>query len=143
METPLSDVVKIDQGIATTGAGTTTINGTEIDMESYEGVLFVIKFGTAASNNSIKAQQDVVTGMAGAADLLGTLVAVGASDEIVALDLVKPRKRFVRMAAVRGTSTTIDWGIAIRYGSRKRPVTSALAGTLAIEQHVSPAEGTA
>lgn len=143
MTNPLSDGVKITEGIATTGAGTSTINGTVIDMEGYEGVLFIIKFGTAASDNQIKAQQDTAVGMGTAADLLGTLVAVGASDEIVALDLYKPREQFVRMLGLRGTSTTIDWGVAIRYGAHKTPVVNALAGTLAIEKHISPAEGTA
>lgn len=131
------------EGIATTGAGTTTINGTEMDMQNFDGVLFIIKFGTAATDNQIKAQQDVVTGMGGAADLLGTLVAVGASDEVLWLDVYRPRERFVRMVALRGTSTTIDWGVAIKYSGRKQPIDNAVAGTIAGELHVSPAEGTA
>ena len=139
----LSNNSRMREGIATTAAGTTTINGAEVDMQDYEGVLFVIKFGTPATDNQIKAQQDTVTGMAGAADLLGTLVTTGASDEIVWIDLYKPRERFVRMVALRGTSTTIDWGVAIQYGPRKGAVDNAVAGTIAGELHVSPAEGTA
>ena len=95
----LSNMAKFLEGIATTIAGTSTINGAEMDMQNFEGVLFIIKFGTAAADNQIKAQQDVVTGMAGASDLLGTLVAVGASDEILWLDIYRPLKRFVRMVA--------------------------------------------
>lgn len=139
----LSNMTRFLEGIATTIAGTSTINGAEVDMANFEGVLFVIKFGTAAADNTIKAQQDDVTGMAGAADLLGSLVAVGASDEIVWLDLYRPLKQFVRMVALRGTSTTIDWGIAIRYAGKKGPQINNVAGTIAGELHVSPAEGTA
>ena len=139
----LSNNSRMREGIATTAAGTTTINGAEVDMQDYEGVLFVIKFGTPATDNQIKAQQDSVTGMAGAQDLKGTLVTTGASDEIVWIDLYRPRKRFVRMVALRGTSTTIDWGVAIQYGPRKGPVDNAVAGTIAGELHVGPEEGTA
>ena len=139
----LSNATLAREGIATTVAGTTPINGAEIDMQNHEGVVWYVKFGTAAIDNQIKAQQDDVTGMAGAADLEGTLVTVGASDEIVALDLFRPLKRFVRVVALRGTSTTIDWAIAIRYGRKKGPSPNALAGTLALELHVSPDEGTA
>jgi len=131
------------EGIATTIAGTSTINGAEVDMANFEGVLFVAKFGTAAVDNTLKAQQDDVTGMAGAADLEGTLVTVGASDEIVWLDIYRPLKQFVRMVALRGTSTTIDWGIAIRYAGKKGPQINNVPGTIAGELHVSPAEGTA
>lgn len=140
----LSDYVLIREGIATTIAGTSTINGTEMNMAGYDGVLFIIKYGTAAANNTIKAQQDTATGMGSAADLEGTSVSLGgASDEIVVLDIFRPLEQFVRMVALRGTSTTIDWGLAIRYNATARKVTNALVGTLAIEQTTSPAEGTA
>ncbi len=140
----LSNMAKFLQGIATTAAGTSAINGDEADMANYEGVFFVIKFGTPAADNTIKAQEDDVTGMAGAVDLAGTLVALGgASDEIVWLDIYKPLKRFLRMVALRGTSTTIDWGLAIRYGGKKGPQINAIVGTIAGELHVSPLAGTA
>jgi hypothetical protein len=44
---------------------------------------------------------------------------------------------------LRGTSTTIDWGIAIPYAARKKPVDNTVAGTIHGELHASPAEGTA
>ncbi len=139
----LSNMSRYREAIPTTAAGTTTINGTEVDMANYEGVLFIVKFGTAATDNQIKAQQDTVTGMAGAADLLGTLVSVGASDEILWIDLYRPQEQFVRAVALRGTSTTIDWAVAIQYGPRKGPADNTIAGTIAGELHVSPAQGVA
>jgi hypothetical protein len=138
----LSRQVKIAQGAATTTAGTSEIDGATIDMEGYEGVLFVAKFGTAAANNSLQAQQDSDSAMGSPADLEGTLVTVGASDEIVYLDVYKPTERYVRCQVERGTSTTLDWCVAIRYGARKLPVDNDTAGTIAGELHVSPAEGT-
>lgn len=139
----LSNMVKYLEGIATTIAGTSTINGAVFDMANFEGILFIIKFGTAAADNQIKAQEDSVVGFGGAADLLGTLTGVGASDEIIWLDIYRPLKQFIRMVALRGTSTTIDWGIAIQYGGKKGPQSNVLAGTIFGELHISPIAGTA
>lgn len=139
----LGKAAQVREGVATTGAGTSTINGATFDMQNFEGILFIVKFGTAAADNQIKAQQGAASDMSDAADLAGTLVAVGASDEIVMLDLYRPTERYVRAVALRGTSTTIDWGAAIQYGPRKKPVNNAVAGTIASEFHASPAEGTA
>ena len=139
----LSNAVKLNAGIAVTTAGTSSVNGATIDMAGFDGVLFVIKFGTAAANNTIKAQQDTDSGMGTAADLAGTSVGVGASDEIVWLDIYRPQERYLRMVAARGTSTTIEWGMAIQYGPRVQPVDNTIAGTIFGELHISPVEGTA
>ncbi len=139
----LSSAVKISEHIPTTATGTTTINGTAVDMANSDGVLFVCKFSTPATGNTLKAQQDTAVGMGSAADLLGSSVVVGASDEIVWIDLFKPQERFVRAAALRGTTTVIEWCIAIQYTARLRPVSNALAGTIAGKLLASPIEGTA
>jgi hypothetical protein len=138
----LSSGVKIEQAAATTGAGTSEIDGAAIDMQNFDGVLFIAKFGTAAADNSIQAQQGAAANLSDAADLLGTLVGVGASDEIVWLDITRPRERYVRIQGLRGTSTTLDWAVAIKYGPRKPPVDNTIAGTIHGEAHASPAEGT-
>lgn len=138
----LSKVIEFREAIATTGAGTSEITGGTIDMQNFEGCLFVVKFGTAASNNQLQAQQDSASGMGTVQDLKNTLTTVGSSDEIVYLDIYRPTKRFIRIQAERGTSTTIDWGIAIKYGPRKFPVDNDVSGTIAGEVHISPVEGT-
>jgi len=139
----LSNIVKMVEGAAVTAAGTSEVVGATIDMQNYEGVLFIAKFGTAASGNNLKAAQGEQSDMSDAADLKGTLVAVGASDEIVWLDLYRPEERYVRALIQRGTSSTLDWCIAIRYDPKKMPVDNTIAGTIAGEVHVSPIEGTA
>lgn len=138
----LSKAVAILQGAATTAAGTTEVDGSGIDMLGYEGCLFVCKFGTAADGNTLQAQQS--TDNSTFADLADTKVDVGtsASNEIVYLDLVNPAERYVRIQAQRGTSTTLDWCVAIRYGAHKQPVDNDTAGTIAGEVHIAPAEGT-
>lgn len=138
----LSKQVEIKSAAATTAAGTSEVDGATIDMEGYEGVLFIAKFGTAASGNTLQAQQGAASNLSDAADLEGTLVTVGASDELVYLDLVRPQERYVRIQAQRGTSSTLDWVVAIKYGARKLPVDNDTAGTIAGEVSISPAEGT-
>ncbi len=139
----LSSAIQITEHIATTATGTTSINGTALDMAGYEGVVFVIKYSSAAANNTLKAQQDTVVGMGGAADLAGSSVTVGASDEIVWLEIDRPLERFVRAVALRGTTTVIEWCVAIQFGARLKPVSNALAGTIAGKLLASPVEGTA
>lgn len=139
----LSGKVQYREGVATTGAGTTPVNGATIDMQNFEGVLLLVKFGTPAANNTIKAQQGKQSDLSDAADLAGTQVGVGASDELVWIDLYRPQERYVRVVALRGTSTTIDWGVAIQYGAKKEPVDNTIAGTIHGEVHASPAEGAA
>jgi hypothetical protein len=138
----LSNEIIIQSVLATTGAGTSDVTGSEVDMSGADGVLFIAKFGTAAANNLLHAEQDSATGMGSAADLEDSAVAVGSSDEIVWLDVFRPQERFVRCIAQCGTSTTVDWGIALKYNLRNKPADNATAGTIAGALLISPAEGT-
>jgi hypothetical protein len=138
---------KIDYVYAGTTGGTSTVNTSSVDMAEAGGfaeVTFLVEFGTAAANNTIKVQQSSDNGSADDwTDLAGSSVAVASSDEKVVANVVKPTKRYLRAAIVRGTSTTVVNGIAIRSMANKLPVVNALAGTIAVETNVSPAEGTA
>ena len=136
----LANTHLIKQAAATTSAGTSEIDGAGIDMLGYEEVLFIAKFGTAATGNQLQAQQSQDD--SSYADLEGTLTTVGSSDEIVFLNLVKPAERYVRIQVERGTSTTLDWAVAILGGAHKLPVDNTVSGTIAGEIHISPAEGT-
>lgn len=135
----LSDQVAIEV-VAPAIAATSAVNGTTLDMAGYEGVLWIARIGTAAANNTIKAQQGAASNLSDAADLAGTAVASG-SNNVLVLDLTRPAKRYVRAVITRGTSTTLDTLISIRYKSR----TAALAAAAGIsqEQWNAPAEGTA
>ncbi len=123
-------------------AGTSAINSTALDMAGFTGVLFIARIGTVAANNNIRVQQDTVSGMGAAADLAGTLVASGANNVMVVeyLPSGSQAEEFVRCVVTRGTSTTLDGLIAIRFGSRTRPTT--LTG-LSFEQWIGVSEGTA
>lgn len=131
-------------------AGTTAVNSAEVDMAGFEGVAFVVVMGTITDGTpKVKAQQDVVTGMAGAADLAGTGVDLAATDDnkIVVLDIKRPLERFLRCVVDRTlgspvTGAVIDGIFAIRYGAGVLPASHS-ADVAGNETHVSPAEGTA
>jgi hypothetical protein len=124
-------------------AGTDAITSDILDMAGYEGVLFLTRFGTAAAGNLVKAQSGTDDSVSDAADLEGTSVSSGTSDEGIYLDIYKPQERYVRLYVTRGTSSTMGEIWAIQYGNRNAPQTHAVSGTLTGETHVSPAEGTA
>jgi hypothetical protein len=135
--------VKITKVAEAAASGGTDVNGSVLDMQGFDGVLFCTNIATANAGNFLKAQQGQASNLSDAADLAGTKVTSGSSDEAVVLDLHKPLERYVRPVIVRGganTSTGEIW--AIQYISRSAPRTSDLAGTLASKIVVSPAEGT-
>lgn len=139
----LSSAVKLTKVADHTGAGTTDVESSILDMSGYEGVMFFTSFGTAATDNYLKVQQDDANGAGGMADLAGTKVASGSSDEDVWVDVYRPGKRYVRCIAVVDTSSTVESIWAIQYGARELPVDNTTTGTIIGEQHESPAEGTA
>lgn len=115
----LSEAALVTADDATAG-GTTAVDSTGVDMTGYDGVLFVVKIGTAAANNTAKAQVSAVVG-SGYADVSGVITAV--SSKVLIVDVFRPSLQFARVEVTRGTSTTVDAIIAIRYKARNQPVT--------------------
>lgn len=138
-----SENCKIVLAKAAQTAATDAVESDIIDMAGFEGVLFLTRFATANAGNYIKAQQDSDSAGGSMADLEGTKVASGTSDEAVYLDINRPLKRYLRLHVTRTESSALGEIWAILYGPKKAPQTHAVAGTLTGEAHVSPAEGTA
>jgi len=135
---------KITKVLGATATGVTAINTTEVDMSDFECVAFLASIGTANAANGLKVQQDVVTGMAGAADLLGSQILCNGTGTALLSEVIKPLERFVRAVVIRaGATTTIDAVFAIQWGARKRPIDNNVTNAQAAEVLVSPAEGTA
>ena len=137
-------IIRVKGAVA---AGQTAINSDPVDMDEAESVEFVVLWGaiTAAGVQSVKAQQDTVVGMGGAADLLGTSISVGAGDDglVTRLEIIKPEERFVRCVVSRATQDSVVDGIlAILRYPRVTPITQD-ATVQGAESHVSPIEGTA
>lgn len=143
----LSKNVRIEQVITPTAgaAGTSDITATEVDMEGFEGCLFIVQTGaiTSGAVTSLKVRQSSTSG-SGYSDLEGTSQTIADTDDedLFYVDIYKPRERYLSLLVDRGTqNAVIANAIAIKYGTRKMPTThgSVVNG----ETHVSPAEGTA
>jgi hypothetical protein len=120
----------------------TAVNSDVIDMEGYEGVVFVGSIATVNAANFAKVQQGKDSGLSDAADLEGTKVVPGDDGDSFMIDVYKPQERYVRCVVDRGGANTATGDIyAIQYGAKKAPISHG--ATIDSEAHVSPAEGTA
>lgn len=125
-------------------AATSAVESSIIDMAGFAGVVFVTSLGTAAANNTLKVQQDDANGTGGMADLAGSEVSAGTSDEDLIVAVHQPAKRYLRAVVTRGTSSTCESIYAIRYGADTPQLSAnSVSGTQIAEQHLTPAEGTA
>lgn len=138
----LSNDVRITKVSAAVATGTTAVNSSVVDMQGYDGVIFLASLGTAAANNGVKAQQGQIANMSDAADLAGTLVSSNGTQTDLVLEIFRPRERYVRASVVRGTTTTVEAIWAIQFMAAKMPVNNVTAAQAA-ELWASPAEGTA
>ena len=65
-------------------------------------------------------------------------------NQIVALEIVQPKERYVRVVVDRGTANAvIDFGIALQSTAKAEPVTHDASTVVGSEVHLAPAEGTA
>jgi len=125
-------------------AASNITDATIVDMQGYEGVVFVTDIGTANAGNYLKAEQGAESDLSDAADIAGSKVIAAANGDVVALDLAKPSARYVRPVVVRGASTTCGPIYAIQYGAKATSaVDNNVASSIVSETHVSPSTGTA
>jgi len=134
---------KVSNGAAD-GQGTTTSD--EVDMAGFDSVAFIVSIGaiTATGTVTVHAEQDVITGMGGAADLAGSAQAYTAADsnKLLILEINRPLERFVRCICVRAVANAVLNGIyAVKRQSKNRPVTQCPT-VVASKILLSPAEGT-
>jgi hypothetical protein len=128
--------------------GSADRNGATLDMQGFEGVLIVFKFGDIASGatTSVKAQQGAASNLSDAADLEGTGITVAADDDnqIFVIDLYKPQERYIRGVVDKDASNnTEEMAWYIQYGPTEKPCDNNVADAITTELHASPDEGTA
>ena len=125
-------------------ADTAAVTSDAVDTQGYRAAFFFTSFGTAAANNTVKLQQSDDDAATDAySDLEGTSVSSGTSDEDVWIDIIKPRKRYLKLVAARGTSSTLESVWVLLYSPLALAVDNTTSGTIAGETTISPAEGTA
>ena len=140
----LSKNVKVTLVQAPLADGQTDPDSSAVDMQGFEGVLFVGIVGTVtgAGTASLKAAQS--SDNVNFNDLAGAVAsgAAGGSDKFIVLDVYRPLDRYVRTTLTRAVANSIYGGtIAIQYGAHKKPTVHD-AATLAAAAilGVSPSE---
>lgn len=142
----MCSAIRVSSAVA---AGTTDVTSSAIDMQGYEGALIIFAFGTITSGavTSCLVHQSSDDGGADAyTALLGSGVTVADDDDnqIVIIDVYKPRERYLKGVIDRATQNAVVDGIfVLRYGASKQPATNDSATVVGREIHRSPAEGTA
>lgn len=124
----LTKNVKITRVSAAAAAGQTAVNSSILDMQGFDGVLFLVLTGDVSDTSvlTLKAEQNAVNSGTGMAALSGsaafTAGATSADNKILSLDVFKPSKRYLRAALTRATANAaVDGIIAIQYGAQNRP----------------------
>lgn len=142
----LTDNVKITKVKDYQTAATGDVTSDAVDMQAdggWDGVAFFTSYNTAAADNLIHAECSSDNASADAyADIAGSEIDGGSSDEDQLIDIYQPPERYVRCVAARGTSSVLGDIWAIQYRGRNLPHQNAVSGTLQVKRLVQPLEGT-
>jgi hypothetical protein len=126
-------------------SGTATRNGTSIDTQGLEWVLFVWKFAAIAASavTTVKVQQS--SDNSSFADLAGTEQTVANDDDnqIFATLIKRPGKRYLRPVVVKDSSNAAAEMAFMIGGGGGGPNLAAVTDLITLEAFVAPAEGTA
>jgi hypothetical protein len=135
--------VKVAKVLAGASSAGTTLTSSAVDMQGFEGVMFVGSIATVNAANFAKVQQSSDDGSSDTyADLEGTKNVPGDDADSFLIDIYRPRERYLKLLIDRGGANTATGDVyAIQYGARKAPVSHG--STIDAETHASPAEGTA
>lgn len=125
-----------------TANGTSDVTSSIVDTAGFQGVVFATSLSTANATNTIKVQQNTANQTTGMADLAGTSVTSGTSDEDLIVEVHKPLERYLQVVVARGLSTTCESIWAVLYEGDAGTAATGVSGTAAAELHVTPAEGT-
>ena len=129
-----------------TAAGTGDVTSSVIDTKSHEGTMFLILLGEVLDLAVItaKIQEDVVVGMGGASDLVGTLSfaadATSADSKLMVIDVVGANERFLRCVVGRATANIALGGIVCLQYDPGRIPTVHDASLIASALLISPAQ---
>ena len=142
----LINELKLDRVSKNTAAGTTDITSDSIDMQNFEGAMFMVHMGTLVAGGTISVEVETSTDDSSFTALKGTKVAATADtadDKLLVVEITKPLERYLRVVVKRATQNSeVDSIMALQYGPKKLAVTQS-ADVDASELHVSPARGAA
>jgi hypothetical protein len=138
----LSKNVKVTLVQPALADGQTDPDSAAVDMQGFEGVMFVGILGTVTEGGTAALKAAQSSDNVNFNDLSGVVATGDASDKFLVLDVYRPLDRYVRTTLTRAVANSIYGGtLAIQYGTHKRPTihdaaTLAAAAVLGI----SPSE---
>jgi hypothetical protein len=138
----LSKNVKVTLVQPALADGQTDPDSAAVDMQGFEGVMFVGILGTVTEGGTAALKAAQSSDNVNFNDLSGVVATGDASDKFLVLDVYRPLDRYVRTTLTRAVANSIYGGtLAIQYGAHKRPTihdaaTLAAAAVLGI----SPSE---
>ena len=136
----LSKRVKFSLVKAAQSSAGTAVDSDSVDMQGYEGVIFLGTMTTANASNFANAATS--SDDSSFNDLLDTKITPGTNGDSWLLDIYRPLERYLRCEVDRGGTNTATGEIfAMQYGGIKHP--QSPTATIDAELHVTPAEGTA
>ena len=128
----LNDVKIQEVGAPVAAAANTDQNSDRLDMQGWDGVIFIVPITDSVATGVAKLQveqntSDSDTGMAalsGAAATITSAVDDDVNDTLLVVDVYKPRERYVQ-GVITSATQNIAFGntIAIQYRGIKMPVT--------------------
>lgn len=117
----LADSVKIlGQHIKTQALVAAAVNGTAIDMQGWDGVLFVIPYGVFGTSGTLTnvVQRDDNSGFNSPTNIANssiTQVNAANANATAMVDVYQPSERYVRLQLTGQTNGVTATGIAIQY----------------------------
>jgi hypothetical protein len=130
----------IETEITARTSNNTQVNGAGVDMQGWDGVLFVLALGTIDAAVDMGLFSDTTSAFSSATAITGAeIVQVpGTGDnQIVAIDLYRPSERHVRARVTVASGTT---GAALSVTSMRYRATGRLPITQTLDQLVKVAE---
>jgi len=126
-------------------AGQTTLTSDVVDMKGYDGVTFLALLGDVDNTSALvlQAQHGDESDGSDMANLAGvaashTADATDADNNVLAVEVFRPTKRYVRVTLARGTANAVVDGIlAIQSEPNEAPVTQD-ASVIATDFALSP-----
>lgn len=112
------------------------------DTAGYDEITFL---ANGNGITQIKAQMASTTATS-AEDITGTLITATSASQLVAVSVIRPRKRYVKALVAVTTGAVRGKWVSIMSQGRGVPVTQTVAGASGVnvgEIHLSPATGTA
>lgn len=128
---------------AAAGSAGTELLSDAVDMQGFDGCMFVGSIATANAGNYAKVQQSSDDGSTDTyADLTGTKLVTGDNGDSFLIDIYRPRERYLKLSIIRAGANTATGDVyAILYHAKDMPTSHG--STIDSEVHASPAEGTA